>query len=148
PLSGGFRAPPTTGRSPERYRLPLGSVRTNRAGAGGSRAAQGGEVYSGALELPVMKPKQGAVEMEEIASEWITRRAGGLSAEEEQALAVWLAADPRHAETYRRLASTWAVFDRAEQQGVATAVVTKLQVRARSRRRRRLQATAVAGMLA
>ena len=82
------------------------------------------------------------------AAEWVMRRAAGLDAAGEQALAEWLAADPAHAEAYARLAGTWAVFDRAAQKGATTTVITQLEIRARRRRARRRVATAAGAAVA
>lgn len=76
------------------------------------------------------------------AAEWLVRRANGLSAAEQRELEAWRLADPRHAVALDRAQAAWGVFDRAEQRGVTSAIITQLQVRARQRRSRRRKVAA------
>jgi transmembrane sensor len=86
--------------------------------------------------------------VEKVASEWVIRSAAPLSPESQAELQAWLAADPRHTETYVRMLRTWAVFGRAQQKGAAGEISTKVAQRGVRRRRRRLQITAAAAVLA
>ena len=88
-----------------------------------------------------------ASSIERIASEWLVRREAGLDPSAETDLKDWLAANPRHAAVFSRLADTREVFERAQRKGVAAAIVTKLEIRARKRRRSRLLAAASAALL-
>ena len=96
---------------------------------------------------PATTPRSGAG-IEATASDWVLRGEAGLSAAEEGELAVWRAADPRHDEALLLLEQTSAVFQRAQRKGAATAVITKLQVRARQRRSRRRQTAMAVGCVA
>lgn len=53
-----------------------------------------------------------SADIDQVAADWIARRYAGLSAVEEQALARWLAADPRHAAAFSELEATWSALDR------------------------------------
>lgn len=72
------------------------------------------------------------------ASHWLVRRDRGLDAAESQALAAWLAADPRHGAELARLAGTWRGLDRmgADVTLAAEAEAVMRRVRARRARRR------------
>lgn len=52
-----------------------------------------------------------SADLDQIAADWIARRYAGLSPTEEQELARWLAADPRHAAAFGELEATWAAMD-------------------------------------
>lgn len=82
-------------------------------------------------------------ECDRIASEWIVRGHHSLTQDHQRERDLWLAADPRHAATYERLRSTWSVFDRARDQGMADLIAAKAERRVR-RRQHRLQLLAVA----
>lgn len=96
-----------------------------------------------------MKPYTPSLEtsddVEKAAADWVTRCDAGLTAAEQQIFQDWLSADARHADAFDRLSEAWAVFDRAQQQGVASAVLDRLEQRTRRRRRRRVQAGVAAG---
>jgi transmembrane sensor len=50
-------------------------------------------------------------EIEQVAADWLARRAAGLSGPEEAAFRRWLAADAQHAAVYRELEATWRLLD-------------------------------------
>ena len=82
------------------------------------------------------RPYSGNQEIDQVASEWVVRRAGLLSADDEMRLQTWIAQDPRHAEAFTRLNRTWSVFDRVRQQGATPQIIAKVAQRSRTRRRR------------
>jgi transmembrane sensor len=86
-------------------------------------------------------------DVEKTAADWVTRCDAGLTAAEQQIFQDWLGADARHADAFDRLSEAWAVFDRAQQGGVVSAVLAGLEKRARQRRARRLQAGVAAALL-
>jgi len=86
--------------------------------------------------------------IETMASDWVLRREAGMNAAEERELAAWRASDPRHDEAFRLLEQTSAVFHRAHRTGAATAIITKLEMRARQRRNRRRQTVVALGAVA
>lgn len=52
-----------------------------------------------------------SADIDQIAADWIARRYAGLAPAEEQELARWLVADPRHAATFAELEATWTQLD-------------------------------------
>jgi len=86
-------------------------------------------------------------DVEKTAADWVTRCDAGLTAAEQQIFQDWLSADARHADAFDRLSEAWAVFDRAQQGGVVSAVLAGLEQRARRRRARRVQAGVAAALL-
>jgi transmembrane sensor len=86
--------------------------------------------------------------IEATASDWVLRREAGLNPAEERELAAWRSADARHDAAYRLLEQTASVFQRAQRTGAATAIITKLEMRARQRRSRRRQTVMALGAVA
>jgi len=82
-------------------------------------------------------------EIEAMASDWIVRAAAGLSAEEQDQLSRWRAADPRHDAACERLGRTWSILEQPRQAGRGEEMVRALSARAR-RRRGRMAAVTVA----
>lgn len=68
------------------------------------------------------------------AADWLARRDAGLSPAEAQALAAWLAADPRHAAAWEEAESLWVVLDRVREHGLADGMASELAARQRRRR--------------
>jgi len=66
-------------------------------------------------------------EIERIAAEWLARRGGDLSSQEEVAFREWLAADPRHLGAYARAEALMAHLERA---GAAGADALRLEAEA------------------
>lgn len=97
-----------------------------------------------------MKPYTPSLEtnddVEKTAADWVTRCDAGLTAAEQQIFQDWLGADARHADAFDRLSEAWAVFDRAQQTGVVSAVLDRLEQRTRRRRARRVQTGVAAGL--
>lgn len=76
------------------------------------------------------------------ASHWLVRRDRGLDAAESQALAAWLAADPRHGAELTRLEGTWRGLDRIGADAALAAEAEAVVQRVRARRARRRGRTA------
>lgn len=79
-------------------------------------------------------------DVEKTAADWVTRCDAGLTAAEQQIFQDWLSADARHADAFDRFSEAWAVFDRAQERGVVSAILDRLEGRAKRRRARRVQA--------
>ncbi|MDD2765681.1 MAG: FecR domain-containing protein [Opitutaceae bacterium] len=82
-----------------------------------------------------MTPDADAIE--EIAAEWIARRHGGLSPDDEAELHRWLSADPRHKKIFAEYESGWAAFQRPLRAGGAGVILGELEARERRRTHRR-----------
>ncbi len=50
--------------------------------------------------------------LDEIAAQWLARRAAGFTGTDQRDFERWLAADPRHATVFAELETTWALLDR------------------------------------
>lgn len=95
---------------------------------------------------PVGTPVRSMDELEETAADWIARRnGGGLSADEQARLNAWLAADPRHAQAFDEMESSWTMLNEPRRIGRADVVWTEMET---SARRRKVYAFATAGLAA
>lgn len=64
--------------------------------------------------------------IERTAAEWLARREAGLSAGDQEALALWLGADARHARCYRQLERSWSRLEKLRGSAVATRLEIEL----------------------
>lgn len=86
-------------------------------------------------------------EIETQAAAWFSRRDAGLSATETQALAQWLAVDPRHRVALAKLEGAWDAFGRPARSGSSDALLEELTLRRGRRQRRRRAALSAAALL-
>ena len=84
------------------------------------------------------EPARACPETDAAASQWVVRQRAGLDSASERELAVWVAADPTHAEAFSRLSAMAEIFQRARAKGATSSIVTQLKIRARKRRGRQL----------
>lgn len=87
-------------------------------------------------------------EVEATAADWLARRDAGLDAQGTAELLRWLAADPRHAQAFHDVETTWRVFDRPRARGDSSELVRELGARRRRRRARMISVVTASATLA
>ena len=96
-----------------------------------------------------VSPPTGPVSIENAAADWVIRRQGGLTPEDETLFLEWLSADSRHAAALAEFEAAWAVVSYPSKIGQADVALRMLADRQRKRRfRRGIQILAVAGLAA
>jgi len=84
--------------------------------------------------------------IEDAAADWLVRKHSGLTADEQNGLALWLAEEPRHQAVFTRLERAWEQLNRPRQEGAADLALVELTRRRHRRFRRKV--TAVSATLA
>lgn len=90
------------------------------------------------------EPSPEEAHLVETAARWRARIDDGLDAAGEEEFAVWLAADPRHAELFREMDATWGLLDRATELPAAALEAPAAAAVFAPRRRRWLPVTLAA----